>query len=323
MNKNEQEQASLQRDEVEVVKKAVVIVEDVPSPSLSTIPLDQTNFDEYETEKKALHRTILTQINQTERILADLKLQKLLAEADFPSLVEAFCEFTQDKAEISNTAKAQLEDYVLFYLLYPLKEGSLQKTSDTRIWQAKHFFIRYQTNASRITLEIKIPVTNTRFESTYLPLFDFDLHKMTTSVREEEVMKLIQLWYSKKVFSRSQLSLINYDLNRLLANIKELGFVVQENFLDNTLVLDRSITSPVTITAPILDQIFIVLMENPQYDLHKLGETTYKIVLDHGQTLQFEENTEQAALILFSNNRKRSILDFFTHYPFLVPLLIV
>lgn len=52
MNKNEQEQASLQRDEVEVVKKAVVTVEDVPSPSLSTIPLDQTNFDEYETEKK-------------------------------------------------------------------------------------------------------------------------------------------------------------------------------------------------------------------------------------------------------------------------------
>ncbi|WP_297077909.1 hypothetical protein [uncultured Enterococcus sp.] len=310
-------------DEIEVIKKSVVTLEEVSAPSTSTIPLDQTEFVEYENEKKALHETILAKIEQTEAILADLKLQKLLAEADFPSLVNAFCKFSPDQVEISATAKAQLEDYVLFYLLYPLKQGNLQKTSNERVWQAKHFLIRYQLKQTHLTLEIKIPVTDARFDSDYLPLFDLDLENMHVDVYEKEVMTLIHLWHSKKIFSRSQLSLINYDLNRLIANFKDLKFEVKENFLDNTLVLERQVTSPVTLSPMILDQIFIVLMDNPQYDLHKLGTQHYQIILDHGQTIEIQQSEDQLTLALDSNNRKRSILDFFTHYPFLVPLLIL
>lgn len=277
---------------------------------------------QYEQVKAQGHQAILADIKKTEAILADLRLQKLLAEAPFSSLVEAFCEFQQEKTEISTTARQQLHDYLIFELLKPLTQTSLVKTDEEGVWQTKHFFIRYRFQKTQLTFEIKIPVTDARFDSHYLPLFNLDMRKMHATVLEKEVITLMNLWYSEKIFSRSQLSLINYDLNRLLANFKALDFDVKENFLDNTLELMMTVDSPVAFKPAILDQIFILLMDNPQYDLHKQGTHTYEIVLDHGQTIGLAVDGEHVRLKIDSNQRKRSILDFFTHYPFLVPLLI-
>ncbi|MFZ1781500.1 MAG: hypothetical protein WAT94_08725, partial [Enterococcus aquimarinus] len=148
------------------------------------------------------------------------------------------------------------------------------------------------------------------------------MDKMEVTIAEKEVHTLISLWYSDKYLSRTQLSLFNQDLNRLFVHLKALGFEVLPSLLDNTQALSLQLISDFPASAAILDQIFITTMESEEYDFDKIGSQQYQVTLTQGQTMKIDIHENQTVLFIDSNLRKRSILDFVTSYPFLVPLFV-
>lgn len=76
------------------------------------------------------------------------------------------------------------------------------------------------------------------------------------------------------------------------------------------------------ITTDILDQIFITTMENQGYDFVKAEYEDYEIFLDKKQRLTIRMADDRTHLFIDSDRRKRSLLDFFTSYEFLVPLVV-
>ena len=63
-------------------------------------------------------------------------------------------------------------------------------------------------------------------------------------------------------------------------------------------------------------------MESEEYDFDKIGTQQYQVTLTQGQTMKIDIHENQTVLFIDSNLRKRSILDFVTSYPFLVPLFV-
>ena len=312
---------------VEVVEKQILTVDEQSSDETTyeatqQLAVDDT-ADSYYLFKEQEHEEILQYIQSAEEELADLKLRKLLIEADFESLLDGYNQFIVHDTAISAIARANLLDYFTYELLKPLRTIELAKSDAFNTWQTKHFLTNYRVNdAHQLVLNFKMNVVDNRFEITYLPLIVIDTQAMKVTVSEKDVLELIRLWHVEKVFSRNQLSLINYDLNSLLTHFKSLGFEVLPNFLDNSNALLVHLATQVTISASILDEIFITTMEDADYEFEKDEDQKYTILLNQNQSVSFDLNQTPVMLTIDSNTRKRSILDFFTHYPFLVPLIV-
>ncbi|GAA3016654.1 hypothetical protein [Tetragenococcus solitarius] len=279
--------------------------------------------DPYYQEKAQSHDEIVSWIASAEKELADLRLRKTLLENDFSQLLSEYRRLIITDAAISTIAKTSLLSYLTYELLKPLNDTTLNQTSNYNVWQAKYFLVKYQlTDKKELALSFKMNVIDPRFEAKFMPLILLDLQKMTATVDERQVLELIRLWYSEKIFSRNQLTLINYDLNRLLANFKQLGFDVSPSLLDNTRALSVNLESDFPLETRILDAIFITTMDATEYDFDKIGQDNYQVKLNQEQNVFIKSEKNRTHLFIDSNNRRRSILDFFTHYPFFVPLIV-
>lgn len=282
--------------------------------------------DEYYELKSQDHAQIVSLIEESERELADLKLRKALMEASFEELLQYYNELILQDQDISVIAKKTLLEYFSYELLQPFKQIGLKQSDSYGVWQTKHFSISYQLDEEQLLeLSFKINPVNQHFNSVYMQLLTIDPKEMKIYVNDQQVLELIRLWHVEKIFSVNQLSLFNYDINRLFAYFEELGFEVTLSLLDNTQTLSVQLESPVALSATILDDIFITAMESDEYEFEKLQSNRYEILLDHSQKLIVNKEQSQqkkASLFIYSDKRKRSLLDFFTSYPFLVPLII-
>lgn len=293
---------------------------------MSETPLnpDIDNFQEnYDVMKSDYKIEIVNWIKDAEAELADLYLRKSLLEADFETLLNRYKELIISHSTISTIAKTNLLEYFSYDLLKPFHGIGMEQTEHYNTWETRHFFVAYQLDdEDKLVFHFKLKVIDDRFFVDYLPLITLDIANMSVTVEEKQVHTLISLWYSDKFLSRSQLSLFNQDLNGLLLHFKELGFEVLPSLLDNTQPLSLNITSNFPMTATILDQIFITAMESEEYDFDKLEEDTYRVSLTQGQNIIIYVRPNETELFIDSNQRRRSILDFATSYPFLVPLFV-
>jgi hypothetical protein len=279
--------------------------------------------DNYYSLKEKDHQAIMQLISEREDELADLYMRKALLESSFVELLDAYCQFIIPKVPISKTAKTNLLAYFSYELLKPLKTIGLMQTDRENVWKSKHFDVAYELDKNNdLELSFKMETVDTRFEAAYMPLILIHPKDMTVEVDEKQVLKLIHLWHKDKIFSHNQLSLINYDLNQLLAWFKELGFDVAPSLLDNTRALKREFTSDLVVDTKVLDDIFIISMESTEYDFDKFDDYHYQVKLNQSQTVDIFSEKGKTRLFIDSNNRRRSILDFFTNYPFLVPLIV-
>ncbi|MCO8291487.1 MAG: hypothetical protein L0J33_08230 [Tetragenococcus halophilus] len=293
------------------------------STELKKASQNKEETDPYYKEKEQNHAEMVSWIASAEKELADLRLRKTLLEDDFTELLNEYRRLIVTDAAISTVAKTSLLAYLTYELLKPLNDATLKQTDSYNVWEAKYFSIKYQLTDKRdLALSFKMNVIDTRFESQFMSLFLLDLQEMSVTVDERQVLELIRLWYSEKVFSRNQLTLINYDLNRLLANFKQLGFTVSASLLDNTRALSVDLESDFPLETNILDDIFITAMDATEYDFDKIGQRYYQVKLNQEQNVYIQSKKNRTHLFIDSNNRRRSILDFFTHYPFFVPLIV-
>ncbi len=264
---------------------------------------------------------IVQWIASAEEELADLRLRKSLLEADFPTLLEEYRRLILKNEPISTIAKTRLLEYFSYELLKPLKSVDLKQSDAYNTWESRHFFISYQLDEKR-NLELKFKMNVGDARAAYMPLILVCPEDMTVLVDEKQVLELIRLWHSEKVFSRNQLSLINYDLNQLLSWFKELDFDVAPSLLDNTRALAVDLDTELQLDTEVLDHIFITAMESDEFDFKKRDENSYQVALSQEQYVSIRSEEDGTHLYIDSNNRRRSILDFFTHYPFLVPLIV-
>lgn len=284
---------------------------------------EANQIDYYYDMKERDHEEIVQWIASAEEELADLRLRKALLEADFSELLKEYRRLIATNAPISTIAKTNLLDYFSYELLKPLKEVGLKQADAYNTWESRHFLIAYQLDENRnLELNFKMDVVDVRFDANFMPLILVKPVEMTVEVDEKQVLELIHLWHTEKIFSRTQLSLINYDLNQLLSWFKELGFSVAPSLLDNTQALTVDLESELPLETKILDNIFITTMESEEYDFEKLGLDHYQVKLNQEQNVYIRSENGRTHLFVDSNNRRRSILDFFTHYPFLVPLIV-
>lgn len=289
-------------------------------PEKENIDMFQENYNRM---KNSYKDEIVTWIKDAEAELADLYLRKSLLEADFEILLNQYRELILAHSNLSTIAKKNLLEYFSYNLLQPFHSIGIEQTEHYNTWETRHFFVAYQLDdADNLVLHFQLKVIDDRFFVEYLPLVTINVEKMQVTVEEEQVHTLISLWYSDKYLSRSQLSLFNQDLNGLLLHLKMLGFEVLPSLLDNTQPLALRLTSNFPMTEAILDQIFITTMESEDYDFDKLGANTYQVLLTQGQNIIIYAQEEETELFIDSNQRRRSILDFATSYPFLVPLLV-
>jgi hypothetical protein len=92
--------------------------------------------------------------------------------------------------------------------------------------------------------------------------------------------------------------------------------------IDNTQTLAVDMETDFPVAAEVLDQIFIITMENQSYDFITENKGEILVLLDKNQRLTIHLYTESTLLTIDSDQWKRSLLDFFTSYPFLVPLVV-
>lgn len=285
--------------------------------------IEKEQADPYALQKQQEHADIVAWIESAEKELQDLRLRQALLEADFEGLLAYYHRYILTDEEISTVAKTNLLEYFTYELLRPLTEVGLNKLDSYKAWSTRRFLVSYQLEDDRtFTLNFKMDVVDERFDSEFMPLITIDTKKMVVTVKEEQVMELIRLWYAEKIFSRSQLSMINYDLNQVLIHLRELVFEVKASLLDNTHALAVELESDLSLTTNVLDEIFITTMESEDYDFNKLSDNKFDVVLNQEQHVMIQALSQTTTLFIDSNNRRRSLLDFFTHYPFLVPLLI-
>lgn len=285
--------------------------------------IDTVEQDLYYEMKSQDHQEIIDWIASAEAELADLRLRKSLLEADFEELLSEYRRLITTNAPISTIAKSNLLEYFSYELLKPLKSIGLQQAEAYNTWESKHFLVAYQLDDEKnLALSFRMDVIDSRFDASYMPLIVVRPVDMTVEVDEKQVLELIHLWHTEKIFSRGQLSLINYDLNQLLSWFKELDFEVAPSLLDNTRALSVDLESELPLETHVLDSIFVTAMESDEYDLEKLNKDHYQVKLNQEQNVYIRSESGITHLFIDSNERRRSILDFFTHYPFLVPLIV-
>lgn len=282
----------------------------------------QEEQDYYQT-KETDHTRILSLISQAEEELADLKLRKSLMESDFSSLLHYYQALILPGEEISAIAKKTLLEYFSYELLRGLNYIGLKQADTYDVWETKHFLIKYQlTQENNLELSFRINPINQQFTSKFMQLLLICPDQMKVEVNDEQVLQLIRLWHKDKIYSINQLSLFNYDINLLFKHLTALDFSITPSLLDNTQALAVDLISDFSLTGSILDDIFITAMEESSYDFEKLADDFYEVLLDKGQRVTIKRNPDQTELFIDSKGRKRSLLDFFTNYAFLVPLVV-
>lgn len=296
----------------------------MPNEKLTTEIPKTRDEDAYDQTKTTDHQEIVRLIAAAERELADLKLRKSLMEADFANLLTEYNRLIVPQEDISVIAKKTLLEYFSYELLRPLHSVGLRPANAYDLWESKHFIVNYQLdNNMDLDLSFKIDPVDNRYTTDFMPLIKISPKTMKAEVVEAQVLELIRLWHAQHVFSLNQLTLVNYDLNLILNNLRKLGFDVKPSLLDNTQVLKVELESEFPLETSILDDIFITAMENDDYDFEKVNQLEYQVLLDQNQRIDIQsDNQGQTKLYIDSDNRKRSILDFFTNYPFLVPLMV-
>ena len=289
------------------------------------IPSLEVSFEtQYDETKVRDHQKILTLIEAAELELRDLKLRKEIMEADFSTLTQLFHAYLVEEQAISTLAKQTLVEYLSYELLRPLAHQGLNKGNNFNLWSAKHFQVLHHLDEkNRIIFEIQMNGLDQRIVPEFIPLIAFDLEHTTVEIFDHQIAVFIRLWYEEGVYSRNQLALFNHDLNQLLNYARQLGFEVERSLLDNTYQLDTHFTSQNPVNTKIIDQLFIDTMEEDSYDFNLLADRQYQVLLDHQQEVQIQlDEHDIAQLAIKTATQRRSILDFLTSYPFLVPLLI-
>ncbi|MDT2783271.1 hypothetical protein P7G87_01035 [Enterococcus asini] len=312
---DELDTTDLEADITEVASTQEKIPTEIPRSS---------EMERYYQNKEADHQEIEQLIATAERELADLKLRKALMEADFGQLLQYYQELILPNEPISPIAKKTLLEYFSYELLKPLHTVGLTQGSRYDVWQSKHFLIQYQlTETQNLALNFQMTPIDSRFTTAFMNLMTVKPGEMVVEVEDNQVLELVRQWHVEHVFSTNQLSLINYDLNQLLTHFRELGFTITPSLLDNAHPLQVRLDSEFPLEASVLDDIFIKTMENPEFDFETLPEDRYQVLLDQEQKLTISEMAEGVtSLFVDSDNRRRSLLDFFTSYPFLVPLMV-
>lgn len=279
--------------------------------------------DDYYQAKAQDHARIESLIEQSEKELADLKLRKSMMESDFEGLHTHYQQLIIGQKDISTIAKKTLLEYYAYEFLKPLKTIQLAATDKYDTWQTKHFYVRFQlTESNQLDLYFKLNPINSTYESNYLPLLTIDSAQRAVMVNDDQILHLVRQWHAENIFSVNQLSLFNYDVNQILAHIKELGFSVSPSLIDNTQQLSVDMETDFPVSETVLDQIFITTMENESYDLETENLGEIRILLDKNQRLTIQMHPASAVLTIDSGQWRRSLLDFFTSYAFLVPLVV-
>lgn len=278
----------------------------------------------YDETKQKDHQKILSLIQAAEDELADLKLRRVIMEADFEKLLSLFNHHVLNEHKISTLAKQILIEYISYELLRPLSVIDLQKGDSFNRWYTKHFQVIHRLDEqNRLIFEFQLNVLNPSMNAAFIPLLAFNLLTKEVEIFDHHMASLIRLWYEDHILSRNQLALFNHDLNQLLLYAKKLGFTVEQSLLDNAYELIVNFTSQRKVSELIIDRIFIKLMSVKEYDFELVDQQAFEILLDHQQKVKFYLDENQFAQITIdSAQQRRSILDFLTSYPFLVPLLI-
>lgn len=280
-------------------------------------------YDEYYETKEIDHQRIESLIEQAENELADLRLRKDIMEADFNELCHHYQTLIIGNRDISIIAKKTLLEYYAYEFLKPLRSIGLTPTDNYDIWKTKHFLVKFQLNEEKaMDLFFKLNPINSQYESQYLPLLTIYSDTREVQVNDDQILHLLRQWYTDKIFTVNQLSLFNYDINLLLTHFRASSFTVSPSLIDNTHELAVDLETEFPITTDILDQIFITAMENQEYDFVKAAYEDYEIFLDKKQRLTLRMAEDRTYLFIDSDRRKRSLLDFFTSYDFLVPLVV-
>lgn len=311
----------VQEKEVMNFSEAAIPREEISYAAVNEEINIQTVYDE---AKQRDHKKILSLIQAAEDELADLKLRRVIMEADFEKLLSLFNHHILNECKISALAKQILIEYISYELLRPLASLDLQKGDSFNRWYTKHFQVIHRLDEqNRLVFEFQLNVLNPSMNPTFIPLLAFDLHAKEVEIFDHHMAAFIRLWYEEHILSRNQLALFNHDLNQLLFYAKKLGFNVEQSLLDNAYELIVNFTSQRKVSELIIDRIFIKLMSVSEYDFELVGEQDFEILLDHQQKVKFYLDENQFAQITIdSAQQRRSILDFLTSYPFLVPLLI-
>ena len=279
----------------------------------------------YLSGKQNDHEDIVNLIAAAEEELADLRLRKYLIEADFNELLVAYHRYVLEDTPISTIAKTSLIEYFAYELLKPLNDTGLELSKQAYdVWETRYFSINYSlTPQKELMFSFVLPTIDQRYQVESINLMRVSPEHMTIEIDDDRVLALIRHWSVERVFSASQITIFNHKLNQLFAYARKLGFTVDQTLLDNTKPLRLDIASKFPATQEVLDDIFIVAMKNPQYDMEKLDSTTYKVLLDKGQSLQISlKDQTQTDLAISSGDYHRSVIDFFINYEFLVPLMV-
>ena len=275
--------------------------------------------------KEQDYQDIVSLIETAEAELADLRMRKYLIESDFPELLESYDRFILNEEPISTIGKTSLIEYFTYELLKPLNDIGLERSNSAYdTWKTRHFSINYTLNGqNELVFSFVLPTIDQRYQVESMSLLNVSPETMEIDVQDDRVLSLIRYWSVDRVFSAGQITIFNHKLNQLLAHARTLGFTVNQTLLDNTKPLRLNLQSKFELTNEVLDDIFIVAMKNPSYDMEKINETTYQVRLDKGQSLTIATNEkDQTVLSISSGDYPRSVIDFFINYEFLVPLMV-
>ncbi|MFV0557643.1 MAG: hypothetical protein ACK5MW_03270 [Enterococcus sp.] len=320
-NQQKNSQSELKTDSSNTTEEKVAVKKDRIVRKGAYTPEDNPYYQ----MKTNDHDEVVGLIQAAEIELADLKLRKALMESDFNELLTSYKGLIVPNVEISAIAKKTLLEYFTYELLRPLTSIGLKPSElGYDIWENKHFLTTYQLNEDNdLELSFKLNPLEQRFTTEFMPFIAISPETMEVKIADDQALELIRLWHTDHVFSRNQLSLVNYDINQLLNHFRELGFTVHPSLFDNTQPLNVALESEFSMETQVLDEIFITTMENPEYDFEKTGQDAYQVLLDQEQKMDIrKKENDHTMLLIDSENRKRSILDFFTNYPFLVPLMV-
>jgi hypothetical protein len=277
----------------------------------------------YEDIKKLEQQALIQQIEQTEASLVNLYLHKKLIEADFAELLLSYQNLIKKKIPFSKELYRQLIEYFSFELLKPLPILRFESNESYSIWRMKHFVVLSQVNEQQdLVFSLSFDINAPSDELSYLPLLVIKPAEMLVEINEDQILRLINLWYGIKMLSTEQLSFINADLNILLDYFRKLGFANQPSLLDQSCMLNQELYLANGVEAKVLDAIFIATMETDEYDFDKIDTYVYRVSLAQGLNFEINNYLEKTKVKLHSNKCRGSILDFVIRYSFLVPLIV-
>ncbi|GCF95869.1 hypothetical protein NRIC_37600 [Enterococcus florum] len=271
------------------------------------------------------YQDLLTLISDAERELADLKFRKILMESDFETLLNYYREvFLTKEREASAIAKGALLEYFTFELLRPLESRDLHLSNqEFSTWETKNFTLSYRLiDDNYIVFQLMMPTSDGKIRTEKIKLMTVYPETMRVEVLNDAVLTLLKDCYEKHIYTSGQNSIFSYQMNEVFSNMKELGFEMKDNLLDNSGPLSLSFRLPHKIRTETLDDIFITTMNDPKLDFKKLEESQYLVKLENQQTVQIteDEKKETSILILDTADNNKSLIEFFGAYPFLVAL---